>query len=202
MLIDPQKSEQPSQDNLSLMENSCPRKSKPWQGQRNLLLGMGGVGVLLFGGSIACGHYFVQTQIAPLVENRLADFINRPVKIGAVQAVSLHHIRFGQTEFLPTTNDRQYSKSALAKSWGLIDQGLTPLIPETVMAVGKSRETAKFKVGISPTDGASTLAIKRGGLIGDDNSWAATLDDIKEAASTAKAKQFFEKGVTNIFLPI
>ncbi len=116
MLIDPQKSEQPSQDNLSLMENSCPRKSKPWQGQRNLLLGMGGVGVLLFGGSIACGHYFVQTQIAPLVENRLADFINRPVKIGAVQAVSLHHIRFGQTEFLPTTNDRQYSKSALAKS--------------------------------------------------------------------------------------
>ena len=68
--------------------------------------------------------------------------------------------------------------------------------------MGKSRETAKSKVEISPTDGESTLVIKRGGLIGDDNSWAATLDDIKEAASTAKAKQFFEKGVTNIFLPI
>lgn len=105
MLIDPKRSEQASKDNLSLTENSCPRKSKPWLGQRNLLLGMGGVGVLLLGGSVAYGHYFVQTQIAPLVENGLADFINRPVKIGAVQAVSLHHIRFGQTEFLPTTND-------------------------------------------------------------------------------------------------
>lgn len=105
MLIDPKRSEQASKDNLSLTENSYPRKSKPWLGQRNLLLGMGGVGVLLFGGSVAYGHYFVQTQIAPLVENGLADFINRPVKIGAVQAVSLHHIRFGQTEFLPTTND-------------------------------------------------------------------------------------------------
>jgi translocation and assembly module TamB len=106
MLIDPSKSEQPLQDNLSLTENSCPQKSKPWLGRRNFFWGMGGVGLLLLGGSIAYGHYFVQTQIAPLVENRLGDFINRPVKIGAVQAVSLHHIRFGQTEFLPTSNDR------------------------------------------------------------------------------------------------
>jgi translocation and assembly module TamB len=106
MLIDPSKSEQPSQDNLSLTENSCSQKSKPWLGRRNFFWGMGGVGLVLLGGSIAYGHYFVQTQIAPLVENRLGDLINRPVKIGAVQGVSLHHIRFGQTEFLPTTNDR------------------------------------------------------------------------------------------------
>ena len=106
MLIDPSKSEQPSQDNLSLTENSCPQKSKPWLGRRNFFWGMGGVGLVLLGGSIAYGHYFVQTQIAPLVENRLGDLINRPVKIGAVQGVSLHHIRFGQTEFLPTTHDR------------------------------------------------------------------------------------------------
>ncbi|PZV26361.1 MAG: hypothetical protein DCF12_10090 [Snowella sp.] len=106
MLIDPQKSEQPSKNHPVLTENSCSPKSQSWLGRRNLFWGMGGVGLLLLGGSIAYGHYFVQTQIAPLVENRLGDLINRPVKIGAVQAVSLHHIRFGQTEFLPTSNDR------------------------------------------------------------------------------------------------
>ena len=106
MLIDPQKSEQPLQDNLSLTENPCSQKSKFWLGRRNLFWGMGGVGLLVLGGSIAYGHYFVQTQIAPLVEKGLGDFINRPVKMGAVQGVSLYHIRFGQTEFLPTTNDR------------------------------------------------------------------------------------------------
>ncbi|MEB3121911.1 MAG: translocation/assembly module TamB domain-containing protein [Snowella sp.] len=106
MLIDPQKSEQPSKNHPVLTENSCSPKSQSWLGRRNLFWGMGGVGLLLLGGSIAYGHYFVQTQIAPLVENRLGDLINRPVKIGAVQAVSFHHIRFGQTEFLPTSNDR------------------------------------------------------------------------------------------------
>ena len=147
MLIDPSKSEQPSQDNLSLTENSCSQKSKPWLGRRNFFWGMGGVGLVLLGGSIAYGHYFVQTQIAPLVENRLGDLINRPVKIGAVQGVSLHHIRFGQTEFLPTTNDRdRASLDALEISfnplqWLLsrkLNLNVTAIQPKAYLEQGKT----------------------------------------------------------------
>jgi translocation and assembly module TamB len=147
MLIDPKKSEQPSKDNLSLTENSLLQQSKPWLGRRNFFWGMGGVGLLLLGGSIAYGHYFVQTQIAPLVENRLGDLINRPVKIGAVQAVSLHHIRFGQTEFLPTTNDRdRASLKALEISfnplqWLLsrkLNLNVTAIQPKAYLEQGKT----------------------------------------------------------------
>ena len=156
MLIDPKRSEQASQDNLSLTENSCPRKSKPWLGQRNLLLGMGGVGVLLFGGGITYGHYFVQTQIAPLVENRLADFINRPVKIGAVQGVSLHHIRFGQTEFLSTTNDRdRASLEALEISFNPLQWLLSRKLNLNVTAIQPKAYLEQGKTGnwlLTPID--------------------------------------------------
>ena len=148
MLIDPSKSEQPSQDNLSLTENSCSQKSKPWLGRRNFFWGMGGVGLMLLGGSIAYGHYFVQTQIAPLVENRLGDLINRPVKIGAVQGVSLHHIRFGQTEFLPTTNDRdRASLDALEISFNPLQWLLSRKLNLSVTAIQPKAYLEQGKTG-------------------------------------------------------
>ena len=156
MLIDPSKSEQPLQDNLSLTENSCPQKSKPWLGRRNFFWGMGGVGLLLLGGSIAYGHYFVQTQIAPLVENRLEDLINRPVKMGAVQAISLHHIRFGQTEFLPTTNDRdRASLDALEISFNPLQWLLSRKLNLNVTAIQPKAYLEQGKTGnwlITPID--------------------------------------------------
>ncbi len=107
MLTDPTNPKQQSKKSFSLAQiTEKIFKLSP----SYLFWGMGSVGLLILGGSLAHSYYLVQNQIAPLVEKELADFMNRPVKIGQIQQVSLNHIRFGPSELkaTPTDGDRVF----------------------------------------------------------------------------------------------
>ncbi|MFM7579278.1 MAG: hypothetical protein ACKO5Q_20385, partial [Microcystaceae cyanobacterium] len=80
---------------------ATPRRKKRWY----LLGGLTGATVALIGSGYCYGQYFVQTQIAPLVSQGLERFLNRPVQIGPVQAVSWFSIRFGPSELGATPQD-------------------------------------------------------------------------------------------------
>jgi len=80
---------------------ATPRRKKRWY----LLGGLTGATVALIGSGYCYGQYFVQTQIAPLVGQGLGGFLNRPVQIGPVQAVSWFSIRFGPSELGATPQD-------------------------------------------------------------------------------------------------
>lgn len=102
MLTDPRKSQQLPE--TPLVKTAIIRGSNPlWR--RNWLWGIGGISLLVLGGGSLAGRYYAQTQIAPLVEKGLSDFINRPVKMGQVEYFSFSRIRFGNSVIEPTATD-------------------------------------------------------------------------------------------------
>jgi translocation and assembly module TamB len=52
------------------------------------------------------GWYFIQNELAPLVERELNQTLDRPVRMGSVESFSITgSLRFGQSELPATTND-------------------------------------------------------------------------------------------------
>jgi translocation and assembly module TamB len=69
-----------------------------------LLVG-GGVALV---GAAAAGWWawrFIHQQLAPLVSENLSTLFNRPVKVGAVEGVSLNQLTFGKSSLPPTATD-------------------------------------------------------------------------------------------------
>ncbi|WP_245602588.1 translocation/assembly module TamB domain-containing protein [Gloeothece verrucosa] len=56
-------------------------------------------------GGLVYGRFVIEQQLAPILEKELSDFLNRPVKIGSVEGISLTGVRFGKSEILPTPTD-------------------------------------------------------------------------------------------------
>jgi hypothetical protein len=72
---------------------------------------------------------------------------------------------------IPKQRQRSPIKKIRSSQKAIIrNQGLVVFIPEIGLFVDKSRETNESRAGIAPTIGESTLATKRGGLIGGDTS--------------------------------
>ncbi|MEB3309985.1 MAG: translocation/assembly module TamB domain-containing protein [Snowella sp.] len=102
MLTNPKKSQQLPESNgvdPAIFPIINPRWRKNW------ILGISGLSLLMVGGGYFYGQHYAQTQIAPLVEQGLSDFINRPVKIGKIEHLSVYRIRFGTSSLEPTATD-------------------------------------------------------------------------------------------------
>jgi translocation and assembly module TamB len=66
------------------------------------------LGSLMFVGinsGMAYGWFFMDQQLAPLIETQLGNYLNRPVKIGSVQKISLNGVQFGASEINSTPTD-------------------------------------------------------------------------------------------------
>ena len=83
----------------------CPKKFK-LQKQHHYWVGWGVSVVLLgLGGGTVAGGFLVQRNLTPMVETQLSRFLNRPVELGELEAVSFNYIRFGATDLLTTPSD-------------------------------------------------------------------------------------------------
>ncbi|WP_239005359.1 translocation/assembly module TamB domain-containing protein [Gloeothece citriformis] len=56
-------------------------------------------------GGLVYGWFLIDRHLAPILEQELTNFLNRPVKIGSVEGISLTGVRFGKSEILPTSDD-------------------------------------------------------------------------------------------------
>ncbi|MBW4575277.1 MAG: translocation/assembly module TamB domain-containing protein [Aphanothece sp. CMT-3BRIN-NPC111] len=65
-----------------------------------------GIVVLVgFMGSLGAAWFFVQRQLAPLVERNLSETLNRPFNLGRVESFSLINLRFGPSAIPATPTD-------------------------------------------------------------------------------------------------
>lgn len=67
------------------------------------VLAIGGVAIA---GGIWYGWRFVNTELAPLVEQNLSQLLDRPVDLGQVERFSLNSLRFGKSAIPATPTDR------------------------------------------------------------------------------------------------
>jgi translocation and assembly module TamB len=73
--------------------------------KRRLWLWVGSLVFITVGSGVTYGWLFLQQQLVFMVESSLTDFLNRPVELGQLQALSLNGVRFGQTKILATPSD-------------------------------------------------------------------------------------------------
>lgn len=73
-----------------------PRPPRFWL--RSLLI----LTLLVAGGGIAYGWYFIYYRLSPTVAESLSKLLSRPVEIGEVEAVSFSSLRFGESVIPPT----------------------------------------------------------------------------------------------------
>lgn len=76
-----------------------------FKANRRLCVGLGSVLLVSISGGFVYGWFFIEKRLAPILEKELTNFLNRPVKIGSVQGISLTGVRFGNSEILPTQKD-------------------------------------------------------------------------------------------------
>ncbi|MGK7875461.1 MAG: translocation/assembly module TamB domain-containing protein [Xenococcaceae cyanobacterium] len=93
---------QSESNSINQQEFSSPR-GKGWR--RRILLGVGCALLFTIGGGLTYAWFFIQRQLAPLVEKELAQYLNRPVNIGQVERFSLGGVRFGSSEIPATSTD-------------------------------------------------------------------------------------------------
>jgi translocation and assembly module TamB len=90
--------------NRNLPDHPIKTKSEsrilPW-----LIYGM----LLALGGSLSYSWYLLTQKLSPLVETRLSKFLNRPVELGAVEAISWNQVRFSKSHIPSTTTDPDYA---------------------------------------------------------------------------------------------
>jgi translocation and assembly module TamB len=61
--------------------------------------------LLTLGGGLSYSWYFLTEKLSPLVEKELANYLNRPLELGKVEALSLSGVRFGKSAIPPTETD-------------------------------------------------------------------------------------------------
>ena len=102
--------------------------------------------VVGLGGGMMTGWFLIQRHLPPIVEQEISDFLNRPVELGSLQSLSLHHVRFGQTDIATTPTDPSHvSLSALEIAYNpikfLIEKKLeisiTAVNPDVYLEQGK-----------------------------------------------------------------
>ncbi|HEY9604418.1 MAG TPA: translocation/assembly module TamB domain-containing protein [Allocoleopsis sp.] len=81
------------------------RRSRRRQ-QRRLWLVLGFVVLAGLGGGATWVWFFIQRQLAPMVEQNVAGLLKRPVNLGNVESFSLTGLRFGPSELPATSTDR------------------------------------------------------------------------------------------------
>ncbi len=76
--------------------------------KRKILLFLGVISLVSFGGGTIYGWYFLHNKLLPIVETALTDYLNRPVKIGELQGFSPAGATIGNSEIpaTPTDSDR------------------------------------------------------------------------------------------------
>ncbi len=89
--------------------------------KKRLWLWIGGTLCMSVAGGMTWGWLWLQRELPPLVEKEVANFLNRPVKLGSVESLTSSGIRFGPSEILTTPTDpAKVSLKAL-------DMGFNPL---------------------------------------------------------------------------
>jgi translocation and assembly module TamB len=84
--------------------------------------------VVLVGGAIAARQawIFIHRDLAPLIEQNLSQTVNRPVKLGPVEGVSLISLKFGPSTLPPTATDKdQASVQSVEAQFNLLQVLLT-----------------------------------------------------------------------------
>ncbi|MGK7933840.1 MAG: translocation/assembly module TamB domain-containing protein [Microcystaceae cyanobacterium] len=84
----------------------CPlqtQKTPLWR--RKTFWGMASGLCLGLGGSLVYGWFYLQQELPTRVEAELANFLNRPVKLGEMKYVTLNKVSFSETEILPIGDD-------------------------------------------------------------------------------------------------
>lgn len=146
MITDHSHSDSSSEENLLHHPNP---EQKRVQWRKKLLLSLGSVMLVTLGGSLTYGWFYLQRKLPPIVEQELANFLNRPVEIGKVQFLTLGRVRFGNSEILSTATDpAEISLQALDiryNPWVLLIQrklkiDVTAIAPEIYLEQGKDRQ--------------------------------------------------------------
>ena len=67
--------------------------------------------LLTLGGGLSYSWYFLTQKLSPLVEKELTNYLNRPVELGKVEALSLSGVKFGRSTILPTDTDGDHAST-------------------------------------------------------------------------------------------
>lgn len=84
-------------------------RHRPRRRGRNILLGLGVVLLVSFGVGVGFAWFFIQRQLAPMVEKNLARLLNRPVNLGQVESFTYNGLRFGASEVPATPTDPDHA---------------------------------------------------------------------------------------------
>ena len=89
----------------SKMVEQKPGSPRPRPRKKQILLWLGGLLFVSFGGGFGYGYFLLQQRLTPLVDRELTNLLNRPVEVGPVNGVSLTRVRLGQSAIPATAVD-------------------------------------------------------------------------------------------------
>ncbi|MFW6357857.1 MAG: hypothetical protein ACOC0N_01375, partial [Chroococcales cyanobacterium] len=93
------------QNDLDSQQNNQPPQTPPPRRRQKILLTIAVFLLLGLGGGLGYAWYFIQRQLAPLVERNLTQLLSRPVELGEVEGFSLNSIQFGESVIPATPTD-------------------------------------------------------------------------------------------------
>ena len=85
--------------------SSLPSRFWQWLRRPATLIGMGTAVVLIVGGSVTT-YWLLRRELPSIIESRLGKFLDRPVRIGEFEELSLSKIRIGASTVPPTETDQ------------------------------------------------------------------------------------------------
>ncbi|MEM8605056.1 MAG: hypothetical protein AAGF24_14635, partial [Cyanobacteria bacterium P01_H01_bin.121] len=99
------------QEQGSVQKQASPKRWLKWGS-----LGLG-TGALLMGlgGSLWLRNY-IQVELAPEIQMRLTNILQRPVEMGPLEGVSLSEVTFGASEIPATETDQDWAKAPVVKA--------------------------------------------------------------------------------------
>ncbi len=89
---------------------------------QNFLKWVAYLSLILVSGSLSYSWYFLTQKLSPLIETELTNFLNRPLKLGKLEYISLTKLRFSKSEIPATKTDNDYAE------FSAIDIKINPLL--------------------------------------------------------------------------
>ena len=111
-----------NESELNVSEQQQVEIKQSQERRRRLLLSLGAVLLVVLGGGLSYGWFFIQQKLVPIIEKNLAKAFNRPIELGQIEYFSPTKLRFGLTKVPATSTDTD--KVSIAA----VDVGFDPLL--------------------------------------------------------------------------
>jgi len=159
--------------------------------------GLGLISILLL---VASGLFYLhsknfpQKQISSLLNSQLSSLLNRPVKVGNLQGLSLNHLDFGSSQILPTKKDPdRITASKIVVNFNLLhffltrelDIGIKAISPVVYFEQASNGDWLRTPLNLPPADNSAFIKFQLNEIKLEDARITLRARDLKKGLNSA-----------------